>query len=522
MARDLPIGIQSFEKMRRDGYVYVDKTAFVHELARTSVPCFLSRPRRFGKSLLVSTLRAYFEGRRDLFEGLAIERLEGDGPGAWTKRPVFHMSFNGPDYKKEGALEAKLEALLARWEARWGVPYEVQNPGDRLLMLLESAHERSGQCCAVLVDEYDKPLLECVDDPGLEERGRAALKAFFGVLKDADEHLRFLLITGVTKFSKVSIFSDLNQLKDITQSAAYAGICGITEHELLANFGPELDAMADEMGTDRDGCLIALRDKYDGYRFHWKGPGVYNPFSLLSALAERELGSYWFETGTPTFLVRRMRDAGLEPKRLTDGSIYAEEDRLSDYRADDPDPIPLLFQAGYLTIRSYDPSTGEYELTVPNGEVEWGLLKSLLPAWAPGYGAARGTDVFTLRRLVEAGDTDGMRRVIEALFASIPYTRESDPFENYFQTVLWLVFTLLGRYVQVEVRQARGRVDCVVEARAHVYVIEFKRGGTAADALAQIEGKDYAAPFSADSRKLHLIGCAFDPKTRLLSDWEEC
>lgn len=521
MARKLPIGIQSFEKMRRDGYVYVDKTAYVYELARTSVPYFLSRPRRFGKSLLVSTLRAYFEGRRDLFQGLAIERLEGDGPGAWVARPVFHLDFNGGDYTREGGLEARLSAMMGRLEATWAIDGSGLALGDRFQNLIEAAHKTAGHRVAVLVDEYDKPLLECADDPGLEGRNRAKLKAFYSVLKASDEHLRFVLITGVTKFSKVSIFSDLNQLKDVTLSAAYAGVCGITEDELLADFGPELDAMADEMGTDRDGCLLALRDRYDGYRFHRRGPGVYNPFSLLCALDERELGSYWFQTGTPTCLVRRMRDAGLDPRRLTDGSIYATGRRLSDYRADDPDPIPLLFQAGYLTIRDYDQRRSRYRLAVPNGEVEWGLLESLLPAWAPGYSESRGTDVFALLDYVEAGDTAGMRRVIEALFASIPYTRASDPFENYFQAVIWLTFALLGRYVACEVRQASGRVDCVVEVRSHVYVIEFKRGGTAAEALAQIEDGGYAAPFAADPRELHLIGCAFDQKTRLLSDWEE-
>ncbi len=526
MARDLPIGIQSFEKLRRDGYAYVDKTAYVHELARTSVPYFLSRPRRFGKSLLVSTLRAYFEGRRDLFGGLAIERLEGDGPGAWVARPVFHLDFAEGDYTVEGGLQAKLDAMLCELEGEWGGEWAERPYGIRLGRLLRVAHERTGHRVAVLVDEYDKPLLECVDDHALEGRNRAALKAFFSTLKSSDEHLRFVLVTGVTKFSKVSIFSDLNQLRDITLSAAYAGVCGITEGELLSYLVSEFDAMAGQLGKDREGCLQVLRDKYDGYCFHPDGPGgegrrVYNPFSLMCALAERRLGSYWFETGTPTFLVRRMRDAGLDPRRLTDGSIYATERRLSDYRADDPDPIPLLFQSGYLTIRDYDQRRGSYRLAVPNGEVEQGLEESLLPAWAPGYSEARGTDVFALLDHVEAGDTEGMRDVIAALFASIPYTRASDPFENYFQAVIWLTFTLLGRYVQVEVRQARGRADCVVEAQAHVYVIEFKSGGTAAEALAQIREKGYAAPFCADTRELHLIGCAFDPKTRLLCDWEE-
>ena len=526
MARKLPIGIQSFEKMRRDGYVYVDKTAYVHRLAQTSVPYFLSRPRRFGKSLLVSTLRAYFEGRRDLFEGLEIERLEGDGPGAWQARPVFHLSFNGADYTREGGLEGKLEALLRGWEETWGEAWPDLAPGLRFQRLIESAHAETGHRVAVLVDEYDKPLLDVMGDPALEARNRATLKGFYGVLKDADDHLRFVLITGVTKFSKVSIFSDLNQLNDVSLDGRYAAACGITEAELLATFGPELEALADELGTGRGGCLEALRAQYDGYCFHPAGPGgegrtVYNPFSLLKSLYERGLGSYWFATGTPTFLAERMRDSGLDPKRLTDGTIYATERRLSDYRADDPDPVPLLFQAGYLTIRSADTRSGRYVLGVPNGEVEWGLVESLLPAFAPAYSEARGTDVFSLLDRVEAGDADGVRRILEALFASIPYTRAADPFENYFQAIIWLTFALLGRYVACEVRQATGRADVVVEARAHVYVMELKRDGTAAEALAQIERCGYAAPFSADPRRVHLVGAAFDSATRQLVDWEE-
>ena len=347
--------------------------------------------------------------------------------------------------------------------------------------LLEQAHAQSGHRCVVLVDEYDKPLLDVMEDGALLDRNRGILKGFFSVLKKADDHLRFVFLAGVTKFSKVSIFSDLNQLSDISLERDYAGICGVTETELGESFAPELSMLGAQLGLDAKECLQALRAQYDGYCFHPDGPAataaekpelgrmVYNPFSLINALQKRRLGSWWFESGTPTFLVRRMRETSLDPKRLTDGSIYATEARLSDYRADDPDPVPLLFQAGYLTICSADVLLGEYALAVPNGEVRYGLVESLLPAWAPGYGTARGTDVFTLRRLVEAGDVEGMRDIIMALFASISYTRDDDPFENYFQAVLWLVFALLGRYVCCETRQVRGRVDVVIEARAHIY-----------------------------------------------------
>lgn len=532
MVRKLPIGIQSFESMRRDGYVYVDKTAYIHRLVSEGKPYFLSRPRRFGKSLLVSTMRAYFEGRRDLFAGLEIERLEEaaaerEGHEPWVARPVFHFDLTGQDYRTV-ALGDALGEQLARWERVYGASGAF-TLGGRFQDLLEAAHARSGHRVAVLVDEYDKPLLDVMEDEVLLERNRGVLKGFFSVLKKADDHLRFAFLTGVTKFSKVSIFSDLNQLSDVSMERDYAAMCGITEAELLAAFGPELEALAAQLGLGSEGCLGALRTQYDGYCFHPDGPAspggvtdgrrVYNPFSLLNALQKRRLGSYWFETGTPTFLVRRMRDARLDPRRLTNGTIYATERRLGDYRSDDADPIPLMFQAGYLTIVSADVLVGEYTLAVPNAEVRHGLEEGLLPAWAPGYDAARGTDVLTLRRLVEAGDTDGMRDVLAALFASIPYTREDDPFENYFQAVIWLVFSLLGRYVSCEVRQARGRADVVVEATSHVYVMELKRDGTAEEALDQIEANGYAEPFAADPRQVHLVGCSFDSRTRLLSDW---
>lgn len=526
MARKLPIGIQDFEGIRRDGYLYVDKTAYVYRLAHEGKPYFLSRPRRFGKSLFVSTLRAYFEGRRDLFEGLELELLESSESNPWTARPVFHFDFTGQDYRLV-ALEDALDEQLALWEETHSSHHEKRTLGFRFQQLLHSAHVQSGHRAVVLVDEYDKPLLDVLGNKTALEHNRDVLKGFFSVLKKADEHLKFVFFTGVTKFSKVSIFSDLNQLRDISLERDYAGICGLTEKELLGTFGAELVGLGAQLGMNADDCLNALRDQYDGYCFHPDGPGegnedrmVYNPFSLLNALQSRRLGSWWFESGTPTFLVHRMRDAGLAPQRLTSGTIYATERRLSDYRADDPDPVPMLFQTGYLTIQAANMQNGRYTLAVPNNEVRYGLVESLLPAWTPGYSESRGTDVYSLLDLVEAGDTEGMRDVVAALFASIPYTKVRDPFENYFQAVLWLVFTLLGRYVACEVHQASGRVDCVIEATRHIYVMEFKRDGTAAEALAQIEEKGYALPFAADSRELHRIGCAFDPQTRLLTEWE--
>ena len=544
MGRMLPIGIQDFEKLRHDGYVYVDKTSYVHRIASISTPFFLIRPRRFGKSLLVSTLKYYLAGRRDLFEGLAIEKLVGEVPGAWEGSPVFHLDFDGANYA-EDRLEDVLGTQLARWERDLGLERVAVGLGDRFYDVLCAAHAQTNKRCAVLVDEYDKPLLDAMGNPAVLERNRAILKGFFSVIKKADAHLRTVFITGVTKFSKVSIFSDLNNLRDISLSAEFAGMCGITEEELVSTFGPELEAFARAKRMDGETCLSALREKYDGYCFHPDGPfvsrvlagdespvdlerdgdvrlntRVYNPYSLLNALTELRLGSWWFGTGTPTFLVRRLREEAFDPRKLVDETIYATEARLSDYRIDDPDIVPLLYQAGYLTIKTHDEHADEYVLAVPNAEVEFGMLGQLIPTYAPGYGSLRGTDVLTLRRHVEAGDTDGIRRVLTALFASIPYTQGNDPFEHYFQAVIWLVFTLLGQYVRCELHTASGRIDCVVETRSCVYIFEFKRDGTTVEALDQIEERGYAAAFEADARRLYLVGCVFDSQTRQLVGWE--
>ena len=520
MSRKLPIGIQSFEKLRQGGYVYVDKTVYLHKLVKEGVPVFLSRPRRFGKSLFVSTLRAYFEGKRELFEGLDIERLEDGTPESWTPRPVFCLDFNGADYTRRGGLEDKLNAMLCAFEDRWGSNHPRIDFGPRFQRLLELAHEASGYRVVVLVDEYDKPLLDTMHDATLEEANRSTLKGFFSALKVADEHLHFVFITGVTKFSKVSIFSDLNQLRDISLVREFGGICGITQDELEANFPSEISHLAQALDLSRTDCAMELASTYDGYRFHQAGPNVYNPFSLLNAFANGDLGSYWYSTGTPTFLVKRLRKSRFDPRSLTNDSIYANAARLSDYRADDPDPVPLMYQAGYLTIRAYDMRRRRYTLAVPNNEVQYGLLENLLPLYAPSTLEGTGADVYTLDEYLETGNLDGVRDVITTLFASIPYTREDDPFENYFQTVLWLTFTLLGRFVRCEMHTAHGRIDCVVQTDAHVYLFEFKRDGTAVEALAQIDKKGYAAPFAADQRELHRIGCAFDSTTRQLCDWD--
>ncbi len=518
--RRLPIGVQDFQSLRDDGFVYDDKTEYIYRLTQGSRQYFLSRPRRFGKSLLLSTMRAYWEGRKELFSELAIERLVEGDEDAWRPYPVFYFDFNKDSYQKNGILEDVLADHLKEWEEGYGCGDPDALLSDRLRSILRRAVDRTGRRVVILVDEYDKPLLEVMKDPELEEHNKAVFKGFFSTLKSYDDYIRFVFITGVTKFSKVSIFSDLNQLYDISMVSDYAGICGITGQELPDNFEPEIERLAAQQELSKDECLARVKEKYDGYRFHQSSEGVYNPFSLLNCFANMEFGDYWFETGTPTFLVKRLREIGFDVASLSDRTLTATGQELSDYRGDNPDPVPLLYQTGYLTIADYDPEFGEYILRFPNEEVRYGFLRSLMPEYAPVTATRSGKDISSIRRYLMRGDTERMRGTFTALFASIPYTTKDVPFEHDFQTVIYLVFTLLGQYVHAEVHSAEGRADCIVETDAYVYVFEFKRDGTADEALAQIEEKGYAVPYAADSRRLIRVGVSFDSEKRILKDWK--
>ena len=520
MGRKLPIGIQGFEKLRTDGFLYVDKTKYIYELVHNNVPYFLSRPRRFGKSLLLSTLKAYWEGKKELFSGLAIEDLEKNNPDAWRPYPVFYFDFNGVNYQRDGALEESLNTQLKRWEKENDCEREGAPLGERFQNLLITAREKTGLRCVILVDEYDKPLLDAADKPERQEYNKEVFKGFFSTLKSFDEYIQFIFITGVSKFHKVSIFSDLNQLTDISLVSKYAGLCGITETELKNDFREEIIELAKSQGLSQNACLDALKKAYDGYHFHPAGVGVYNPYSLLNAFFAGEFGSYWFETGTPTFLVKKLKDTIFDVRKFTDRTLYASEGMLKDYTGDGLDPVPLLYQTGYLTIADYDRIGREYTLSFPNEEVKYGFVECLMPEYVSDCGAGSGNDIFTLRRYIERGELDNIKRVLISLFANITYTLESDPFEHYFQTVIYLVFTLLGKFAVCEMHTYTGRIDCKVETRDYIYLFEFKRDDTAEAALMQIDSKDYGLPFAADSRELIKVGVSFDSASRKLVGWE--
>ncbi len=516
--RKLPIGVQSFEWLRNNDYLYVDKTEFIYRLANEGKTYFLSRPRRFGKSLLLSTMRAYFEGKRELFTGLKISELEKD----WIKYPVFYFDFNGSKYTSSLDLEAVLNEHLSKWEELYGSNPEIpkENLSRRFNYLLGVAHKKTGLGVVVLVDEYDKSLLES-EGKALEE-SRKLFKGFFGNLKSCDEHLRFTFITGVTKFSKVSIFSDLNQLNDISLDKNYATICGITQSEMENIFGPEINAMAAELSLSYEGCLAELKRMYDGYHFNPNGEGLYNPFSLINAFFKKDLGTYWFSTGTPTFLLKKLKEVNFDARKFSTDKVSEFPDDLQDYRSDNPDPIPLFYQSGYLTIKNYNKKIGTYYLGYPNDEVRYSFLKCLVPFFISSRSNASSLCMDEFYEDVQNGNIESFMTRFKSLFARLPYSRKTNDavLEQNFQNVIYIVFILMGQFVGVEQHYSLGRADCVVQADNFIYIFEFKRDKSAAEALKQIEEKQYAAPFVSDKRKLFKIGVNFSSKKKNITEWK--
>ncbi len=511
--RKLPIGIQTFAEIREENYLYVDKTAFVWRIANTGKPYFLSRPRRFGKSLLLSTFEAYFEGKKELFQGLAIAELEKE----WKKYPVLHLDLNAKKYVSSGDLPAMLNQHLEKWEAVYGDEKKDRSPEERFSYIIRRASEQAGCGVVVLVDEYDKPLLQALGNDSLLDDYRKTLKAFYGVLKSSDRYLRFVFLTGVTKFAQVSVFSDLNQLNDISLDLAYATVCGVTSEELIFTFLPELErqAAANEMTVEE--VIGMMTRKYDGYHFHPKGLGVFNPFSILNSFAKLEFGSYWFQTGTPTFLVELLKESEYDLRTLIDG-IEASASSFTEYRVDANNPIPLIYQSGYLTIKEYDPEFQLYRLAFPNDEVRYGFLNFLIPYYTP---VNEGEQNFYIGRFVQelrAGEVDAFLNRLQAFFADFPYEL-SDATERHYQVVFYLVFKLMGQFTDAEVRSARGRADAVVKTPKYIYVFEFKLNGTAEQALQQIDEKGYLIPYQADGREVVKVGVEFSAEKRNIGRW---
>ena len=513
LPRKMPIGIQSFEYIRRNDFVYVDKTALVYRLATMGKPYFLSRPRRFGKSLLLSTFEAYFLGKRDLFRGLAIESLETE----WAPHAVIHLDLNAERYDSIENLQQMLERQLQRWEELYDTGGRGITQSGRFEEVIRAAYERTGRGVVVLIDEYDKPLLNSFHDEALQEEFRKTLTAFYTVLKSADPWLRFVFITGVTKFAQMGIFSNLNQLNDISLWPQYNALCGLTREEIEATFAPELEALAAANGQTLEATLARLTRQYDGYHFS-RGvqPGMFNPFSVLSVLASLQFDNYWFATGTPTFLADMLRATDYDLRELDGVQVPAA--MLTDDRADRRNPVPMIYQSGYLTVKNYDERFQEYTLGYPNDEVRYGFLNFIAPFYTPIPQAETTFYIGRFIRELESGDVDAFLTRMRAFFADIPYEL-NDRTERHYQVVFYLIFKLMGQFSEAEVHSARGRADAVVKTADTVYVFEFKLGGTAEEALAQIGDRGYLIPYTADGRRIVKVGVGFSATERNIDRW---
>ncbi len=532
-SRRLPISTQSFKQLRNDGDLYVDKTQYIEKLFSLGRIFFLSRPHRFGKSLFLSMLKAYFEGKKELFEGLYIAEREeeiarGQKREPWEASPVLYFDLNAKDYESRDTLLRRLMAQLSEVEKQYEVEKGGEDPEDRFIYLIKALYEKTGKQVVILVDEYDKPLLETVDDEVLNKEIRSLLKAFYEVLKQCDEYIRFAFLTGITKFSKTTLFSGVNNLIDITLLDDYAAICGFTEAE-LDQFAPEVEQLAKQNKSTVEKTRARLKKEYDGYCFAEDGVHVYNPYSLLKVLATSKYKHYWFENATPTYLVNYLkRTQVFMPELETD--LKLDESAIQDFRYNDDDSvIPLLFQSGYLTIKKYSPRTQLFLLGYPNEEVRYGFLRELLPLYSSLKRENIRATVEELYEYFNEGNlADAMIKIEEILagilYGNIPNGEEGRPLrEQYYQSVLYAVFRLLGIRAQAEVVCATGRIDMLVTTRKHVYIFEFKVNtqGSAQDAIDQIKERGYLKKIRATKRPIHLVGVSFDEKTRNVKEWKE-
>lgn len=512
MSVKYPIGIQNFEKLRKDGYIYVDKTALMYQLVDRGSYYFLSRPRRFGKSLLISTLEAYFEGKRELFEGLAVEKLEKD----WVKRPVLHLDLNTEKYEDPESLENILNDTLCYWERIYGTePSETSLP-LRFKGIIRRAHEQTGHRVAILVDEYDKPMLQAIGNEELQKSFRSILQAFYSVIKTMDGSIKFAFLTGVTKFGKISVFSALNNLNDLSMWDEYVALCGITEQELHDNFEEGINKLAQAQGMTYDEVCSELKECYDGYHFVENSIGIYNPFSLLNTFAKQKFGNYWFETGTPTYLVELLKMHNYDLHNIE--NVETDEDTLNSIDSSSTNPIPVIYQSGYLTIKDYDREFGTYYLGFPNREVDEGFMKFLLPFYTDTDKVDVAFHINKFVREVRSGDYDAFFRRLQSFFADTPYELVRD-LELHYQNVLFIVYKLIGFYVKAEYHTSQGRIDLLLQTDKFIYVMEFKFEGTAEEALRQINEKNYALPFASDPRKLFKIGINFSNEMRNIEGW---
>ena len=517
MARKLyPLGIQTFERLRTEDRFYVDKTAYIYNMVHTdSAYVFLSRPRRFGKSLLVSTLQSYFEGRKELFKGLAMDKLEKE----WTEYPVLHFDLSGGKHQEEDQLNRYLDYILKENERRFGIECDAVDANVRLANLISSVYNKTGKQVVVLIDEYDAPLLDVVHQDERLESLRYLMRNFYSPLKQCEPMLRFVFLTGITKFSQLSIFSELNNISNISMDEAYAGICGITKEELLTQMSDDIDRLAEKMSITREEAIMQLKDNYDGYHFTYPSPDIFNPYSLLNCFSKEKIGAYWFGSGTPTFLIEMMRKFGttsmeIGEREMADVSDFDAPTEMMD------SIVPLLYQSGYVTIKGYDEETNLYELGIPNKEIRIGLFKSLLPNYLSQSSQKGKVAIAQMSVLIKKGDIDGALELLRTFLATVLYC-ENTKYEGHFQQLMYVVFSLLTDYrIVVEQRTAKGRTDITMETQDHIYIMELKFGKTADEALAQINANHYADAFAMSDKKIVKVGIGFDVKDeRNITEW---
>lgn len=509
-----PLGIQTFSEIRRRDMLYVDKTEYVYRMASSGKFFFLSRPRRFGKSLLVSTFQSYFEGRKELFKGLAIEKLEHE----WTEYPVLHFDMSGGKHLDKEQLNRYLLSVLTENENRFGIKADAIDPNIRLMNLIKSLYQQTGKQVVVLIDEYDAPLLDVAhQDDNLIEL-RYIMRNFYSPLKLSEPYLRFVFLTGITKFSQLSIFSELNNIKNISMDEPYSGICGITKDELLTQMSEDIDALAEKMSLTREETIETLKENYDGYHFTWPSPDVFNPFSLLNCFADGKTKAYWFGSGTPTYLINMLRKFNVLPTRIT--KMYAKASSFDAPTENMTTITPLLYQSGYLTIKDYEPMSEIYTLDIPNKEIKVGLFESLLPNYLEGSFAETG-DVTIARMsvLIRQNDMDGAIRLLQTFFETVPYCNNTN-YEGHYQQVLFIIFSLLTHFlVDVEIHTPNGRVDIVMLTNTHLYIIELKLNKDAKTAMRQINLKDYAQRFALCGKPVIKVGINFNAKSGQIEDW---
>ena len=510
--RKYPVGIQSFESLRKEGYLYIDKTELIYRLISTGKYYFLSRPRRFGKSLLISTIEAYYSGQKELFQGLFIDGTEKN----WISYPILHFDLSAQKYDSVESLYDILNDILAKWEKKYGTEPSEVSLSLRFQGIIQRAAEKAGKGVVILVDEYDKPMLQAIGNDNLQNTYRDTLKAFYGALKSKDQYIQFALLTGVTKFSKVSIFSDLNNLMDISFDKRYAELCGITENEIHTWLEEDLYDLAANTNMSYEQVCTSLKERYDGYHFTEDSNGLYNPFSLLNTFARMKFGNYWFETGTPSYLAQLLKQNKYNLTRLSNEVVT--NDLLNGIDTLANSPIPVLYQSGYLTIKDYNSRFNVYTLGFPNKEVEEGLISYLLPYYAHVQPAESAFQIRSFIDEIEKGKIEAFFLRLQSFFADTPYEMIRD-LELHYQNVLFILFKLLGFYTEAEYHTSEGRIDLLVKTGKFIYLMEFKLEGTAEEALAQINEKHYAIPFQADERRIFKIGVNFSSKTRNIQKW---